>query len=282
MVRLAVFVDGQNLRNSLQEFKFQIDPRKSPFRLDEKHFAWNKFFALAVKKVEAEIGFTHKLLRVCWFNADGIPGGLLPEHPTDKVRKIAESLGVSPEDLLQKAREWYEKQRKMMERAREIYKEIELKTKFVEFRYVGHLAVYPLEPWHEGTVIEEGRVVRYSGTRRGEKGVDVGMAVEMVAKMPLYDAAMIVSGDVDFLPAVRILRANMKWTYQLSLAVGVPPRIRYLSPTLKTHVDLFVYLDEHEVLSCCDLKAVRRNHPLVAEMVQKRRAELRKQKSLED
>ena len=71
------------------------------------------------------------------------------------------------------------------------------------------------------------------GKRVGEKGVDIGIAVDMIAKMPNYDVAVIVSGDADFIPAVCHVKDHLRSVYQFSVAKGVPPSINYLSPWLK-------------------------------------------------
>ena len=88
----------------------------------------------------------------------------------------------------------------------------------------------------------------YQGTREGEKGVDVGIAVDMMAKMHNYDVAILVSGDADFLPVVCHLKDNLKYVYQFSIAQGIPPNIKYLSPWLRGVVDVFQYFDEIELL----------------------------------
>ncbi len=82
----------------------------------------------------------------------------------------------------------------------------------------------------------------------GEKGVDLGIAVDMIAKMPYYDVAILVSGDADFLPVVGYLKDHLKYVYQFSIAKGVPPSIRYLSPYLKGKVDCFESYNELELL----------------------------------
>ena len=78
--------------------------------------------------------------------------------------------------------------------------------------------------------------------------MDTGIAVDMIAKMSNYDVAILVSGDADFLPVVGYLKDNLKYVYQFSVARGVPPSIRYLSPYLRGKVDCFASYDEVELL----------------------------------
>ena len=112
----------------------------------------------------------------------------------------------------------------------------------MEFKYVGQYVVKPFEPFRLYRD-QEGEIV-YLGKRVGEKGVDVGIAVDMIAKVQDYDAGILISGDADYMPAVAFIKDKLKYFYQFSLAKGIPPRIRHLSPWLKGIVDSFQYFDE--------------------------------------
>ena len=150
--------------------------------------------------------------------------------------------------MIELAHEWYRGERHYFERLREqIFEQIQRQTDFLEFRYVGQYQVHPLRE-HRIEQREDGKIT-YRGVQVGEKGVDTGIAVDMIAKMPNYDAAILVSGDADFLPVVGYLKDNLKYVYQFSVARGVPPSIRYLSPYLKGKVDCFASYDEVELLS---------------------------------
>ena len=155
--------------------------------------------------------------------------------------------GITSQKIIELAREWYEKERSYFERLREdVFENIQRETDFLEFRYVGQYQVHPLRPYR----IEESTdgTLRYLGTQVGEKGVDTGIAVDMIAKMAYYDAAILVSGDADFLPVVGYLKDNLKYVYQFSVARGVPPSIQHLSPFLRGKVDCFAWFDEVELL----------------------------------
>ncbi len=146
------------------------------------------------------------------------------------------------------AHSWYTHERDYFERLREdIFENIQRQTDFLEFRYVGQYQVNPFRV-HRIEQNENGEII-YKGVQIGEKGVDTGIAVDMIAKMPHYDVAILVSGDADFLPVVGYLKDHLKYVYQFSVAQGVPPSIRYLSPYLKGKVDCFASFDEAELLS---------------------------------
>lgn len=81
---------------------------------------------------------------------------------------------------------------------------------------------YQVHPLRVHRIEQNGDEVTYRGVQVGEKGVDIGIAVDMIAKMPNYDVAILVSGDADFLPVVGYLKDNLKYVYQFSVAKGVP------------------------------------------------------------
>ena len=139
------------------------------------------------------------------------------------------------------------RERNYFEQLREqVFENIQRRTDFLEFKYVGQYQVHPLTE-HRVEQRENGEIA-YLGRQTGEKGVDTGIAVDMIAKMPNYDVAILVSGDADFLPVVGYLKDNLKYVYQFSMARGVPPLIRYLSPYLRGKVDCFASYDEVELL----------------------------------
>lgn len=70
----------------------------------------------------------------------------------------------------------------------------------------------------------------------------------MIAKMANY-AAILVSGDADFLPVVGYLQDHLKYVYQFSIARGVPSSIQYLSAYLRSRMDCFESFDEVELLT---------------------------------
>ena len=251
-LKTVIFVDGQNLRKNLQAFAFHSDPPHPSgrsFKLDEKHFFWGAFFQDVVRKFNSATGFTHRLVRVYWYNAADItPFRVYPRLIQGVLEKHGAQFPELSGELVEKlAREWYDQQRKNFQKAKDdVYEEIQRRTDFLEFKYVGQYVVHPFTVYRIER--DEQEQIRYMGKRVGERGVDLGIAIDMIAKMPYYDAAVLVSGDADFLPAVRYLKDGLKQVYQFSVAQGIPPQIRYLSPWLKGVADVFGYFDERELL----------------------------------
>lgn len=260
MLKTIVFVDGQNFKKNLQTFAFRAasldknqiitSPQASPeYRLDEKHFQWQKFFQGIVEKFDIIANQKHRLIRVCWYNAERVT----PYWRSEKAIKsiLAKNIGNLPDltgEIIERlAHEWYDNERSNFYNCKDkVYDPIQLQCDFLEFKYCGQYDIKPYEPYRltkdcDGSYF-------YQGTRRGEKGVDVGIAVDMVAKMPNYDVAILVSGDADFFPVARYIKDNLRQVYQFSIASGIPPKIRYLSPALKGIADAFEFYDELELL----------------------------------
>ncbi|AIY89301.1 hypothetical protein GACE_0244 [Geoglobus acetivorans] len=72
-----------------------------------------------------------------------------------------------------------------------------------------------------------------------EKGIDIALAVDMLSLgfRKAYDVAILVSGDGDFIPAVKVIKS-------LGLRVEVAMFRNALNPDLKRIADRFIALDE--------------------------------------
>lgn len=262
-LKTVIFIDGRNLKYNLYAFKFQApDESKGGkigiYSLDEKHFLWEEFFRGVINKFNESLGLDHRLMRVYWYHADKM-------RPFENRPRLAENIvndykekypDLTKAKVIELAKTWYGVEHDHFQLAKDqIYEGIQRKTPFVEFKYTGDYIVHPftvtrLEKDEDDNFI-------YWGTRIGEKGVDVGIAVDMIAKMPHYDVAVLISGDADFIPAVCYLKEHLKNVYQFSLAKGVPPEIKYLSPWLIGVVDIFLCFSELELLSdYLDIKSI--------------------------
>ena len=253
-IRTTVFVDGANFRANLRDFAFTSHlSGDRQYRLQERHFNWKEFFAGVLGKFDLATGWQHQLIRVYWYRPETISPWLANEQQRlSLAQRVINSNpnieGLTPQMVVDLAFEWYQRERRNFERMREhIFEDIQRSTDFLEFKYVGQYQVHPLQAYR----IEqrEDGTIEYLGRQVGEKGVDTGIAVDMIAKMVNYDAAILVSGDADFLPVVGYLKDNLKYVYQFSIARGVPPMIRYLSPYLRGKVDCFESYDEVGLLS---------------------------------
>ena len=236
-LKTVIFVDGQNFRHNLRDFHFRSDPphpNNPEYRLDEKHFRWQEFFQDALAKFDDVTGWDHQLVRVYWYYAESIT----PWSPNlwRAQRIVDEHAGripeLTPELVIQKAQDWYEHEfRRFHQLRKSVFEEIQQSTNFLEFKYVGQYVVQPFRPYrldydYDGNI-------NFQGTQVGEKGVDIGIAVDMISKMGSFDAAVLVSGDSDFFPVVRFLKDNLKYVYHFSVGRGVGHETQFFSPALR-------------------------------------------------
>jgi uncharacterized LabA/DUF88 family protein len=253
-LKTAIFVDGANFRANLRNFAFQSSPPmgNERYRLQEQHFNWKSFYRGVLKKFDDTTGWEHQLIRVHWYSSASISPWV--SHSDEQrfalrvVNEHPEIAGLTTQNVIASARSWYDRERSYFERLRERdFENIQRQTDFLEFKYVGQYQVHPLRPYRIQRNLDG--TIHYLGTQVGEKGVDIGIAVDMIAKMSYYDVAILVSGDADFLPVVGYLKDNLKYVYQFSVARGVPPSIQHLSPFLRGKGDCFESFDEVELLT---------------------------------
>ncbi|HEV7137075.1 MAG TPA: NYN domain-containing protein [Steroidobacteraceae bacterium] len=206
----CVFVDGENLRHSL------LGAFAEEGLLETNDYLpatanWSDFFDWVV---EAATGGSHHRLRAYWFvtqEIDCFPYGLnrlvRPEN-RDKLRTILsrhkpfrDALKGLKDTALETAMgEQVEHLRRSQQRIESRFKGwntvqngIALKHRAVEFRRSGAISY---------NLFEE----RFGQ----EKCVDVRLACDMIMLRGIYDTAIIVSGDQDYVPAAQILKDSGK------------------------------------------------------------------------
>ena len=254
VLKTAIFVDGANFRGNLRSFEFFSragdDPR--PYRLEERHFDWQRFFAGALKKFDEATGWEHQLQRVHWYHAASIsPWSYSEREQRRRAQMVVQDnphvASLTDDEVIGAANSWYRRERDRFERLREqTFENIQRRVNFLEFKYVGQYRVDPFRPYRISR--NPTGELEYLGRQVGEKGVDIGIAVDMIAMMPYYDVAVLVSGDADFLPAVTYVKDHLKYVYQFSVAKGTPPDIAHLSPFLRSRMDCVAAFDEIELL----------------------------------
>jgi uncharacterized LabA/DUF88 family protein len=280
-LRTVMFIDGRNFKYNLRAFRFESEPRDPQqeryYALDEKHFVWREFFLGIIKKYDDVTKFSHRLVRVYWYNAETMRPFEIRENLIQEIMdKYCERFrDLTRDNIIFLAKNWYDREREYFYKAKEqIYENIQRKTDFLEFKYTGEYVVQPFTPYKFEK--NEDDTYFYQGTREGEKGVDVGISVDMIDKMQNYDVAVLISGDADFAPLVRYIKDNLKHVYQFSIAKGIPPRITYLSPWLMSIVDVFQFFDEVELLTTY-LNRESGIPPVILQVIDDRISQLRNQ-----
>ena len=233
MRRACIFVDGENFRHSLK----QLFPsgRYSFGRGDYlPETDWHTFFtSLAVL-------FHCELLRVYWYVIEHIDCRpyKIP-HEWDAKEKVlarwyraqisACATVQERRDLLKALERELEEARIAIERRargwREIQASIESHNDQLEFRRSGSIT-YDLATKQFGV----------------EKGVDTQLATDMIVLSDIYDAAIILSGDADYLPPIAAVKNRGKFVCCVSFldkkGRQLPGGARRLSNAVDSRTDL--------------------------------------------
>ena len=212
-------IDGANFHNSI----------KKNFGIQEKDIDYSKLMASILDDDE-------ELLRLYWYQAKELSHYDSKRWPWESFVK---QNGGKNKDRVQKSSEefikyknerekYYENERKKMDQRRSIYERISVEYPFVEFRYVGELQLDMI-----------------NCTRRGIKGDDVALAVDMVSKSKNYDVVYLISGDYDYGSAVQVVKDKLKKVKLITFEKGKrPKKPRFPS----THRRLRILCDEVKII----------------------------------
>lgn len=171
--KAVLFVDGRYLHGALKRLQLQ-----------ERDVNWDRFF----DEITPE---NHILIRSYWFYPARI--ARCDRRSYNHRRTTHEDIKYTPQDT-EPADNWFTEQEMRHRKIREeVHPAIADSYDRIEFRYVGVLRVN-------------------AGTQEylGEKGVDVGMAVDLVSKAKNFDTALMITGDQDMAPAVQHVKNELK------------------------------------------------------------------------
>jgi uncharacterized LabA/DUF88 family protein len=203
MEKCCVFVDGENLRHSIVSL-FQGEFEKEEYL--PKKADWTSLFDWLVGQVDPDV----KRLRTYWYTIEHLdfkPYLPLPRDETllknvlsrHKPYKI-ELDKLDPADLHMRLGEmasecdqYASRMKARFEGWRRIQDGIAHAHKAVEFRRAGAI-LYNI----------------FTGQLGQEKAVDVKLATDMIELRSIYEIALIVSGDQDYVPAVQVVKDSGK------------------------------------------------------------------------
>lgn len=218
MRNAVVFIDGENLRYSLQGFAHEdfsehehlFGSREYPF-LEESDVNWTSF----LKHIVPE---GYRMVRAYWYKAGKLSDWFRPSEEKEYIarRWVAKYLKCTEEELteetiwkeIDRAERWYKNKRNWYDSVLRSHMRIMLNMDDIEFRYQGFLTVDPLGE----------RIIR-------EKGVDLALAVDMVTMIDGYELAILVTGDVDYTPAVEYVKNRLRKVLQVAVGPRIPPFI---------------------------------------------------------
>lgn len=204
-MRACVFVDGENFRFNLLKL-FGGDTFKKKDYLP-KAAEWGKFFDYIVAKSSRDEAVR---LRTYWYVVGAVDSWpVLPKMGThnnapkelkkwcaqweQNVKKHKDLCNLSPSDLIMKLSGRKRGIEQQFEGFRIIHRAISSEHESIEFRHSGAISYGLLEQ-----------------KLRREKTMDVNLAVDMLQMRDIYDMAIVVSGDQDYLPAIQAVKDTGK------------------------------------------------------------------------
>jgi len=210
--RAIAFIDGPGLHASLESVG-----------LRESDLDWREVFV----RVTPE---DHELVRVYWYHVARVADY---DWAPAKATRFCPP-GVDEAAFIEESKAWHaNEQDRIRNRQRTVHRQIVLDYDKIEFRYQGTLRVDP-----------------YRRDLLGEKGLDVGMAVDMVAKMDQFDSAILVAGGPDLAPAVQVLKEGRKRVYRVTVERGARgTRSRSSAEGARREVDGVITLYEEDILN---------------------------------
>jgi len=199
-VRACIFVDGENLRHSIVDL---FSPGFSAAEYFPKTAAWQAFFDHLAAKC---YGSTR--LRTYWYAVEQVEfwPWRLPKKEIETLHKVLNKhektkLRIKSAPDGDKA-------------ALEIAEELENERRKFEKRFEGWKNVQDgIAAQHDAVEFRRAGTIRYDLFEKDlgtEKAVDVKLGVDLLLLAEIYDLAIIVSGDGDYVPAVRAIKDKGK------------------------------------------------------------------------
>ena len=202
--KCCVFVDGENLRYSI------VDLFQGVFDKDDylpKQAKWEKFFDGLVN----QLGNNIVRLRTYWYAIEQIdftPYLPLPKNDSNKLKSVLSRHKPYKGELANLPEE------KLLKRMQDIVAECEQKAARMKNRFEGWRRIQDgISHKHRGVEFRRaGAILHNIFTEKlgKEKAVDVKLATDMTQLQNIYDIALIVSGDQDYVPAVQVAKDSGK------------------------------------------------------------------------
>ncbi len=210
--RIYIFIDGENLRYSLDDILTKEIYNRTKHYLP--HYNWSDLFKFIVSESDNNLLKGESvLIRAYWYVISAISYNEEFKKDTFKCSSITKrekylnkyvkhiykkyeiKKGKEKDrvDNIEKSVNYLEKQsnyvEKELNRWNNIQSKIQRETSFLQFQRFGYL---PL-------ILDngEGKIKFLS-----EKGVDIKLATDLIAMKDMYDIAIIISGDGDYIPVI--------------------------------------------------------------------------------
>lgn len=205
MVRKAcVFIDGENLRHNIVDLFEKFDQRDYIPK-----GSWADFFDWLVAEAS---GHTARRLRTYWYVIRYID--YYPYHFPDADTETSRLSRLLSQDQAYRAELSSLTGELLVSKLGEIKRQLTEKKLAMQRRFDGWTAIQnAIARDHKSIEFRRAGGIRYDlfkGEFGTEKAVDVKLAVDLLEFREIYDIAMIVSGDQDYVPAVKVAKDSGK------------------------------------------------------------------------
>lgn len=231
MKRTVILIDGQNLFFALKSLGIQ-----------EKEIIWDKFF-------KSLLASNDELIRTYWFR----PQRILDSYFTAQ--------NVKNQIVYKKFNEYYNDFRNdYVNLPEEIKNEIEEETEMIEdwlrneklkFSQIEYNYDQISLEYDDIEIVKTGivKVNPFLQEYLGEKGVDIALAVKMIALSAenKADKIILVSGDYDYAEAIRYAKDNMTKIHIVKFHKGYTPKNKGVSRDLAVLADKVIDVYESEL-----------------------------------
>lgn len=196
--RCCIFVDGENLRHGI------VNLFRNEFTQNDylpKHACWEKLFSTIACMAYPE----GELLRAYWYTIQHLD---FYPYRVDKDRGKRNSFLRRQEALKPRLRELDGSQ--LDNECERIAEELSMRRQAMQKRFDGWIAIQNgIAQKHRAIEFRRAGAITYNlfTSRLGtEKAVDVKLATDLIMLRDIYDVAVIVSGDQDYVPAVQVVK----------------------------------------------------------------------------
>ena len=252
MTRFVTFVDGSNLDGTLKHLDMRVDDygKFYYYIFEQAVLCWGKSFADGAQWPTAQ----HS--RINWYvvgrmdewdmNDLKVESRLRSRFEMNSrlkeyyIHNRGDDSNVSPEqrsceawqDCFAEIRQWYEYKERSLDKKKRFYHGVQAATDFLEVHQVGHWKLDMLY-----------RTI-------SEKGLDTGLAVDMVALQDTYDVALLISGDADGIPGINYVKSRSKHVGVVEFRKGSPQGSfgKGTSSRLKNAADFVVQIYQSDLL----------------------------------
>lgn len=234
MKKTIILIDGQNLHYVLKDLK-----------IGEMNIHWNKLFSHFLESND-------ELIRTYWFR----PQKILDSHLTSRYiknkiihryfreyfksyinRELTSIPNIIQDEIQLKCDEvenWLQDQKMRFSSVEYMCDRISLENFDIEVVKTGILKIDPI-----------------SKVYIGENGIDIALSVKMISLSleKRCDKIILVSGDYDYLEAIKYVKNNMTKVHIVKIHKGDPPKNKNMSRELSLMADKMIHIYESDLIT---------------------------------